>query len=170
MKRRISPLTGIANRTTKVPITPKGSFFPAFPRSRSLSCLCQSRKVDGCFSFRTIERGEIFGSLFTRLSFSGRYTQQLCARAGETWHGSLCHHPCSAGAHALHFLQFRDRLECHLVPSQVHQDRVTAAHSAFDEVVLTTVADLVELAEAPNLAGHNPLLAAGAFCLLVVPI
>jgi hypothetical protein len=41
MKRRISPLTGnvaadglltgIANRTTKVPITPKGSFFPEFP-------------------------------------------------------------------------------------------------------------------------------------------
>jgi hypothetical protein len=41
MKRRISPLTGnvavdglltgIANRPTKVPITPKGSFSPEFP-------------------------------------------------------------------------------------------------------------------------------------------
>src|SRR5258708_40096970 len=89
MKRRISPLTGIANRTTKVPITPKGSFFPSFPRSRSLSYLCQSRKVDGCFSFRTIERGEIFGSLFTRLSFSGRYTQQLC-RSEERRVGKEC--------------------------------------------------------------------------------
>src|SRR6266567_6176672 len=70
---------------------------------------------------------------------------------------------------ALPVLEFRDRLERHLVPSQVHQDRITGAHSAFDEVVLTTVADLVELAEASHLSGNNPLLASDAFCLLIVP-
>src|SRR6266699_1986063 len=84
--------------------------------------------------------------------------------------GALDHHPRRTSTHPPHLLKLWNWFQSYLVAMNIHEDGISCRHSPFDEILLGTIANFVELAQSPNLPRGDALLTVTSFGLLVISI